>query len=67
MRRSVLAALSVLIMTWAAVGFGVASAETLTVGAHAPEFTAEPWIGSPPLTIAGLRGRVTLVEFWTYG
>ena len=26
-----------------------------------------PWINSAPLTTAGLRGRVVLVEFWTYG
>ena len=24
------------------------------------------WINSPPLTIAGLRGKVVLVDFWTY-
>lgn len=25
------------------------------------------WINSAPLTMAGLKGRVVLVEFWTYG
>lgn len=25
------------------------------------------WINSPPVTLAGLRGKVVLVEFWTYG
>jgi thiol-disulfide isomerase/thioredoxin len=24
------------------------------------------WINSPPLTVAGLRGKVVLVDFWTY-
>ena len=24
------------------------------------------WLNSPPLTAAGLRGKVVLVEFWTY-
>ena len=24
------------------------------------------WINSPPLTLAGLRGKVVLVDFWTY-
>src|ERR1700722_888654 len=24
------------------------------------------WFNSPPLTAAGLRGKVVLVEFWTY-
>jgi hypothetical protein len=33
----------------------------------APELSKGPWINSDPLTMAGLRGRVVLVEFWTYG
>jgi hypothetical protein len=33
----------------------------------APELGAGPWINSAPLTMAGLRGRVVLVEFWTFG
>jgi len=37
------------------------------VGAAAPEFTGlDHWLGSPPLTLAGLRGKVVLVDFWTY-
>src|SRR5262249_14135769 len=27
---------------------------------------ATPWLKSPPLTAAGLRGKVVLVDFWTY-
>jgi thiol-disulfide isomerase/thioredoxin len=27
---------------------------------------ATEWLNSPPLTAAGLRGKVVLVEFWTY-
>jgi thiol-disulfide isomerase/thioredoxin len=36
----------------------------------APPFTAtDPaaWINSPPLSLAGLRGKVVLLEFWTFG
>lgn len=34
----------------------------------APELTGiTAWINSPPLTMAELRGRVVLVEFWTFG
>jgi hypothetical protein len=44
-----------------------AGAVSLRVGEPAPEITGEPWINSPPLTMAGLRGRVVFVEFWTYG
>jgi thiol-disulfide isomerase/thioredoxin len=27
---------------------------------------ADAWLNSPPLTKAGLRGKVVLVQFWTY-
>jgi len=33
----------------------------------APEFQGlTNWINSPPLTMSGLRGKVVLVDFWTY-
>src|SRR5258706_4719339 len=33
----------------------------------APEFTGiEKWLNSDPLTIQQLRGKVVLVDFWTY-
>jgi thiol-disulfide isomerase/thioredoxin len=37
-------------------------------GAPAPDFTAvESWLNTPaPLSLAGLRGKVVLVDFWTY-
>jgi hypothetical protein len=37
------------------------------VGQPAPDVAGERWVNSAPLTITGLRGRVVLVEFWTYG
>ncbi|MEP6569907.1 MAG: redoxin domain-containing protein [Acidobacteriota bacterium] len=33
----------------------------------APEFAPGDWINSEPLTLKSLRGRVVLVEFWTFG
>ena len=44
-----------------------AAAVALRVGEPAPEITGERWINSPPLSMAGLRGRVVLIEFWTFG
>jgi len=32
----------------------------------APDFHASAWFNSPPLTIAQLRGKVVLVDFWEY-
>jgi hypothetical protein len=39
----------------------------LTSGQPAPDLRGEHWLNSKPLTLGGLRGRVVLVEFWTYG
>jgi thiol-disulfide isomerase/thioredoxin len=33
----------------------------------APELASGTWINSDPLTLLGLRGRVVLIEFWTFG
>ena len=39
----------------------------LPVEGHLPGFDgATGWLNSEPLTPAGLRGRVVLVDFWTY-
>lgn len=39
----------------------------LPVLGDAPEFRDnQRWFNSPPLTMHGLRGRVVLVDFWTY-
>jgi len=32
----------------------------------APELTAPTWLNSKPLSLAELRGKVVLVEFWTF-
>ena len=39
----------------------------ITNGAAAPDVAGENWLNSKPLTLAALKGRVVLVEFWTYG
>ena len=40
-----------------------------SAGGHRPSSGSRQWLNTPgdrPLTIAGLRGRVVLVDFWTY-
>jgi hypothetical protein len=44
-----------------------AAAGLVGIGQAAPEITGGPWINSEPLSLGALRGRVVLVEFWTYG
>ncbi|HEX8653502.1 MAG TPA: TlpA disulfide reductase family protein [Pyrinomonadaceae bacterium] len=34
------------------------------IGREAPEISIQTWINSEPLTLADLRGRVVLLEFW---
>jgi thiol-disulfide isomerase/thioredoxin len=54
-----------LVAAWPGVS-GIASAETPAANASAPDFDgATRWFNSPPLTMASLRGKVVLVEFWT--
>jgi cytochrome c biogenesis protein CcdA/thiol-disulfide isomerase/thioredoxin len=48
-------------------GSSSAAAPGLPVGPLAPQFTGiDHWLNSSPLTMAGLRGKVVLVDFWTY-
>lgn len=64
MRHRSLALLSLLTLTWLG---GDSAGQALRLGTSAPDIAGERWINSSPLTITGLRGRVVLVEFWTYG
>lgn len=44
-----------------------AQAAPVDIGERAPEFSGlGPWINSPPLSMASLKGKVVLVDFWTY-
>lgn len=33
----------------------------------APDVMGKTWLNSKPLSLAGLKGQVVMVEFWTYG
>jgi hypothetical protein len=55
-------------LTIAQVGLASpAGAQAPRLGERAPDFSDGGWINSAPLTLDELRGRVVLVEFWTYG
>jgi len=48
---------------------GALAAVAVAAPGTPPEFThhrAGDWINSPPLTLAGLKGKVVLVEFWAF-
>jgi hypothetical protein len=62
--RGLVFAVTALLIGGAAAG---TAAGQLRIGQPAPEVTGERWVNSDPLTIERLRGRVVLVEFWTYG
>ena len=66
MRRSV-TIVCVLCLGFLAWVSGRTAAQVPLTGRPAPEIVGGPWLNSPPLTLAALRGRVVLVDFWTSG
>src|SRR2546423_12387705 len=47
--------------------FGSSTAFKSSESAAAPDLTSGNWINSEPLKLKDLRGRVVLIEFWTFG
>lgn len=43
------------------------SSLSLATGMPAPEITSSTWLNSEPLQMEKLRGKVVMVEFWTFG
>jgi thiol-disulfide isomerase/thioredoxin len=37
------------------------------VGMKAPDIASETWLNSAPVHLADLKGKVVMVEFWTFG
>jgi len=48
-----------LFVTWFVANAGV--------GMKAPDITNKTWLNSSPLYLQDLKGKVVMVEFWTFG
>lgn len=46
---------------------GLGGVGLVLAGPEVRDFAQGKWINSEPLTIDKLRGRVVLLDFWTYG
>jgi thiol-disulfide isomerase/thioredoxin len=70
LKRFAIAAVFVLlagVLASAVIGAGAVPSGAAKSGAIAPEFTGiEKWLNGPPLSMQQLRGKVVLVDFWTY-
>lgn len=52
----------ILLVGW----FSVQSGDAM-IGKPAPDITSATWLNSSPLHLAELKGKVVMVEFWTFG
>ena len=59
--------LSTLILALAIGAVQASQALAIPIGKPAPEISGSSWINSPVLSASDFKGRVVLVEFWTYG
>ncbi len=65
-RRSTLLTAAASAVAWPGASRAAADGELGNYG-PAPEFAGiSNWLNSPPLTMAALRGKVVLIDFWTY-
>ena len=60
-------ALSFFVIFISALGVVSPRAEAKLIGKLAPEINNKVWINSAPIRMENLRGKVVLLEFWTYG
>lgn len=51
--------LTVLFLIWAVVNAGV--------GMEAPDIASQTWLNSAQIHVGDLKGKVVMVEFWTFG
>ena len=72
-RNTALGVLGVIIVATTsrlAVAGNSAPQEPAEINVAAPELVGGPWLNTPnnkPITLASRKGKVTVVEFWTFG
>jgi hypothetical protein len=49
-----------------AAGFFHGGGAGLKSGTPAPELAAGPWLNSPPLKLKEQRGKVVMIDMWTF-
>lgn len=65
--RAAMAAAVLIAIYVFSTGFSASSGPAVADQGKAPEFTnINQWLNSPPLSMRELRGKVVLVDFWTY-
>ncbi len=56
----------VIILAALSAGFYHGGGTGLNPGTPAPELVAGPWLNSAPLKIKSLKGKVILLQMWTF-
>ena len=62
--------LGIVALIWVTTANGQPSSQPINMNVAAPELLGGPWLNTPggnPLSLASLRGQVTILHFWTFG
>ena len=62
--------LGIAALIWVNTAHGQSPAQPMAMNVAAPELLGGPWLNTPggnPLSLASLRGQVTILHFWTFG